>query len=238
MSSSILTAKQARAELASYATKELADAKARFFQTGKGQYGEGDVFVGVTVPDTRRVMARCTPMVDKEILSLLRSKVHEERLLALLIWVRQFERGDDERRAEIHALYLKEMRWVNNWDLVDTSAPSLVGLHLLGGDKRMLRTMARSEWLWERRIAVVATLAFIRARELKETFALCKLLLNDQADLMHKACGWMLREAGKKDIDELRAFLFAHAPKMPRTMLRYAIEHMSKDEQKMWRERQ
>lgn len=195
-----------------------------FFKTGPGEYGEGDRFLGICVPDIRSVARGGESLPAAEVLKLLHSPWHEERVLALLILVRQFELGNGHVRKEIFDLYLRETAWINNWDLVDLSAHQIVGGWLLARPRTVLRRLARSESLWERRIAVVATYAFIRTGDLADTFDLSERLLGDPHDLMHKACGWMLREAGKRDVAALESFLDRYAPAMPRTMLRYAIE--------------
>lgn len=205
-----------------------------FFKTGPGQYGEGDIFLGIRVPATRRLARLAQHLPRNEVRQLLRAKYHEERLLALLILVRQFERGDEPARREIFELYLREHRWVNNWDLVDLSAPNIVGTWLLERPRPMLAEWAASENLWQRRIAVLATAAFIRRGQFADTLALCEQLLADKQDLMHKACGWMLREVGKRDEAVLKGFLKQHAARMPRTMLRYAIERLPEAERARW----
>ena len=199
-----------------------AETAAWFFKSGPGEYGEGDRFLGVRVPDVRAV----SKLDDGKsgLLGLMHSEWHEERLLALLILVRRYERGDEAAKEEIFDFYLSSTRWINNWDLVDVSAYKIVGAWLLGRSRAPLRTLAASGSLWERRISIISTFAFIRAGDVGETFFLAEQLLHDPEDLMHKACGWMLREAGKRDIRKLEQFLDAHRRSMPRTMLRYAIE--------------
>ncbi len=192
-----------------------------FFKTGPGQYGEGDRFLGVRVPDIRAV-AKLDDGGD--VASLLESPWHEERVLALLILVRRYERGDNRTKKRIFDFYLSNTRWINNWDLVDLSSYKIVGDWLLDRPRPVLRRLVRSGSLWERRIAIVSTYAFIRNGDLAETFSLAGLLLRDSEDLMHKACGWMLREAGKRDPAALEEFLESRVRHMPRTMLRYAIE--------------
>jgi 3-methyladenine DNA glycosylase AlkD len=203
----------------------------RFFKTGAGEYGEGDVFLGVRVPAIRRLVREADAASMGEVIGLLGSRYHEERLLALLVLVRRFERGDDRRRREVFGVYLRCMGRVNNWDLVDLSAPNIVGGWLLTRPRGVLRRLVRSGVLWERRIAV---LAFIRAGEYADTLDLCERLLGDTHDLMHKACGWMLREVGKRDRSALVGFLHKHASAMPRTMLRYAIERFPEAERRRW----
>jgi len=194
----------------------------RFFKTAPGQYGHGDRFLGLTVPAMRTLVRefRELPLAGAE--ALLASEWHEERLVALLILVAQYRHAP----AEVYRLYLANTDRINNWDLVDASAPHIVGAHLETRNRRPLYLLARSKSLWERRIAVVATQHFIRRDDLADTLAIARILLRDEHDLIHKATGWMLREAGKRDERVLRAFLDEHAAAMPRTMLRYAIERL------------
>ena len=203
-----------------------------FFKTGPGEYGEGDRFLGIRVPDIRAVSKMDDGRLD--VRCLLESEWHEERLLALLVLVRRFERGDEEVKEVIYDFYLTSTRWINNWDLVDLSAYKIVGAWLLARTHAPLRKLVSSKNLWERRIAIVSTYAFIRAGDLGETFSLSKKLLGDPEDLIHKACGWMLREAGKRDVVELERFLDAHGRSMPRTMLRYAIEKFPEKRRKQF----
>lgn len=208
----------------------------RFFKTAPGEYGEGDQFLGLTVPQVRAMLPQTDELTEAEVLELLRSKWHEERLLALLILVRRFDKAkkDEAARAQIVKLYLANTAWINNWDLVDTSAPQILGAWLLTRDRAVLGRLAKSESLWEQRIAVVATLAFIRAGDFADTLRLCGQFLTHKHDLLHKACGWMLREAGKRNVEVLREFLRLHASRMPRTMLRYAIEKLPAAERRRW----
>jgi 3-methyladenine DNA glycosylase AlkD len=199
---------------------------ARFFKTGPGQYGEGDRFLGIKVPVVRRLAREFGPLALGEASRLLDSEFHEARLLALHALVRWYEKGNAEARQAIHDLYLARTDRVNNWDLVDTSAPGIVGRHLADRDRTILDRLVGSASLWERRIAIVATQHFIRNNETTDTFRLAAALLPDRHDLIHKAAGWMLREAGKRDAAGLERFLAAHASRMPRTMLRYAIERL------------
>lgn len=200
----------------------------RFFKTGPGEYGEGDEFLGLTVPEIRSLAPQSDDLSEADVLTLLHSEWHEERLMALLIWVRRFVKAkkDELLRERIVDLYLANTKWINNWDLVDSSAPQLLGAWLLKRDRSVLQTLAKSKSLWEQRIAVLATQAFIRAGEFDDTVQLCEGFLDHPHDLMHKACGWMRREAGKRDEPVLLAFLDQRAAKMPRTMLRYAIEKL------------
>ncbi len=230
-----MTAAAVRRALRLQATPARAVASQRFFRAGPGEYGEGDVFIGVTVPAQRTVARAFRTLPLAEALDLLGSEVHEERLTALLILVDGFRRGDDRARAAIARAYLASTRFVNNWDLVDTSAPQILGAWLLDRDRKVLRRLARSRSLWERRIAMIATQAFIAKGEHEDALELAAMLLGDEHDLMHKAVGWMLREVGGRiDPGLLRAFLREHAPDMPRTALRYAIEHFDATERARW----
>lgn len=196
----------------------------RFFKTGPGEYGEGDRFLGVRVPAVRRIAREARGMPRKEVMTLLRSDLHEERLLALLILVDQYRRGGEDDRAGIYRLYLDHTECINNWDLVDTSAEHVVGAHLFARSRGPLVRLARSKSLWERRIAIMSTFHFIKRNDYDDTLALAEILLRDPEDLIHKAVGWMLREVGNRDRAAEEFFLRRHAPAMPRTMLRYAIE--------------
>lgn len=225
-----LTASEAetiRAALRSAADPEKALVLARFFKTGPGDYGEGDQFCGVVVPKIRRIANAHRNAPRREVRKLLRSKLHEERLAALLILVDQFREGDAVQRREIFDLYLAHTAHINNWDLVDLTAPHIVGAHLYDKDTSLLTRLALSQSLWERRIAMLSTHYFIRQGNSRETLRIAELLLHDPHDLIHKAVGWMLREAGKRcSLREELHFLDAHAAVMPRTMLRYAIERL------------
>ncbi|HEY3057007.1 MAG TPA: DNA alkylation repair protein [Thermoanaerobaculia bacterium] len=209
--------------------RELADPRRAktsqwFFKTGPGDYGEGDRFLGVTVPQLRQVACEFRSASPAQLEKLLHSPWHEDRLLALLIATEQYARADSRERAALFRFYLDNLESVNNWDLVDLSAPQIVGAHLRKKSRSLLKKLARSKSIWERRIAIVSTLHFIRFGEIAETFRIAKLLLHDEHDLIHKASGWMLREAGKRDRAALEKFLDDHLTSMPRTMLRYAIE--------------
>ncbi|MDB6139327.1 MAG: alkylation repair protein [Verrucomicrobiaceae bacterium] len=221
-----------RQDLRAQANPERAKGTLSFFKTGPGQYGEGDKFLGLTVPQTRAFVTRTDALTEQDILALLQSEWHEERLLALFALVRRFEkaRKDDATQERLFDLYLTNTRWINNWDLVDTSAPQIVGGWLLNHDRSILVQLVVSPLLWERRIAVLATLTFIRARQFDDTLRLCRALLKDKHDLMQKSCGWMLREVGKKDEAVLTTFLDLEVLKMPRTMLRYAVERLAPEQ--------
>ena len=218
-----------RCELREAAEPERVPEIQRSFKTGPGGYGEGDVFLGVRVPAVRVVARRHTGLSLEDITKLLRSPIHEERLAALVILVRRYGRADEQQRQRIYDLYLGNTAHVNSWDLVDVSAPHIVGAHLLdrrGAEHRVLERLASSPSVWERRIAIMATFAFIRAGQYDETLRLARVLLDDEHDLIHKAVGWMLREVGKRDEELLLVFLQQHAGDMPRTMLRYAVERL------------
>ncbi|MDQ6689995.1 MAG: DNA alkylation repair protein [Gemmatimonadota bacterium] len=209
-----------------YALADPSDAKflQRFFKTAPGQYGDGDKFLGLRVPDLRRLVPEYSELNDSEVLELLKSPWHEERLLALLLLVHKYRRGDKPVRAKLHRAYLSNTQYINNWDLVDASAEHIVGPHLDRREIMLLEKLARSKSLWERRIAIISTFHFIRAGEFRPTIKIARLLLADTHDLIHKAVGWMLREVGKRDRRAEDAFLLKHYRVMPRTMLRYAIE--------------
>lgn len=206
----------------------------RFFKTGVGEYGEGDQFLGIRVPVLRQQVRQYRGLPLEESLLLLHSPLHEVRLFALLLLVEQFQRGTAQHQADIHALYLANTRYINNWDLVDTSAPYIMGIYLHGRDKQVLYALVASSSLWERRIAMIATFFFIRQHQFGDALAIAKLLLADREYLIHKAVGWMLREIGKRDRAVETTFLQAHYRIMPRTMLRYAIEHFSPEERRRY----
>jgi 3-methyladenine DNA glycosylase AlkD len=223
-----------RRRLRAHADPDAVPILRRFFKTGPGDYGEGDVFIGVKVPAIRAVAreGRTLPLDDN--LALLRSRVHEERLLALILLVDRFRRGDGDARRRVYIAYLAHTRYVNNWDLVDASAPPILGGWLEGRSRRPLVRLARSRLVWERRMAILATFHFVKRGEVDETLRIAEILLEDEHDLIHKAVGWMLREVGKRDADAARRFLDRHARSMPRTMLRYAIERFAPAERKRY----
>ena len=213
-----------RAEVRGLGSPERATHSLRFFKTGPGQYGEGDKFLGLTVPEMRKIARKYRELGDDAALELLASPWHEERLVALLVLVDGYERGDDQRRKAIHRAYLANARWINNWDLVDLSASQIVGRHLEAKDIKLLERLARSKNVWERRIAIVSTFAFLKRDDLEPTLKIAEMLLGDSHDLIHKAVGWLLREVGKRDRAALDRFLQNHYDRLPRTALRYAIE--------------
>lgn len=231
--------KTIQAEIRALADPDRAVVMKRYFRTGPGEYGEGDVFLGLSVPQTRLLARKHRDVPGPVRLALLRSRIHEERLLALFLMVHAYEKGDAAVRQAVFKAYLDNRRFVNNWDLVDSSAPNIVGAWLLeeGGLKRqprLLETLARSGKLWDRRIAVLATFRFIKAGSFKPALDLAELLVDDPEDLIHKAVGWMLRELGDRDRDAEEAFLGRHCRTMPRTMLRYAIEKFPEGRRKAW----
>lgn len=222
--SSVPALSSVRRDLRKVATRRRAASNQRFFKTAPGEYGAGDKFLGVTVSQLRAIAREFRNLPLKYTVDLLRSPWHEERLLALFILVQQYVRGDTAARRRIHQIYLRNSRSVNNWDLVDSSAAQLVGAHLEHGNRRLLRRLARSRSLWERRIAMIATYHYIRQRDFRDALAVAELLRRDEHDLIQKAVGWMLREIGNRDRRAEEQFLRKHARTMPRTMLRYAIE--------------
>jgi 3-methyladenine DNA glycosylase AlkD len=223
-----------RKELQRRADPEKAVMLQRFFKTGPGQYGEGDVFIGVIVPESRQVAKKFSQLPLKEVRTLLYSKVHEERLVALLILVQRYAKAQDREKEEIVKFYLDNIKQVNNWDLVDLSAPSILGAHLMDGDRGLLYRLAKSGSVWEKRIAIVATQHFIRNSDFSDTLKIASMLLQDGHDLIHKAAGWMLREVGKRDAGAEEAFLDKYSGTMPRTMLRYAIERLPESKKRRY----
>lgn len=217
-------------ELRKVATKERAKVSSSFFKTGKGEYGEGDVFLGVTVPDVRNIVKMfLSEMSLDDCVRLLQSKYHEERLagcIAFVLLYKEYVKKNDEKMLkQIYIIYLKNTNRINNWDLVDTSCKDIVGAFLFEKERNSLYLLAKSENLWERRIAIVSTFFFIKKGECRDTFLICEILMKDKHDLIHKACGWMLREVGKNcGTETLSIFLEKNIDIMPRTMLRYAIE--------------
>jgi len=218
------------------ANAEIAAHSLRFFKTGKGQYGEGDVFLGIRVPDLRKTARSFNGVPLSVCAGLLASPFHEERLFALILLVNRFQNAESDDQAVIYHLYRDHIRYVNNWDLVDISAPAIAGGYFMGRDTGPLLDLAKSPDLWERRISIVATWAFIRQNELDLTFRIAEILLGDTEDLIHKAAGWMLRETGKKDQAALEGFLKPRYHSMPRTMLRYAIERFEETKRRRYLE--
>lgn len=211
-------------ELKALGSKEKREMLPRFFKTGKGEYGEGDKFLGVTVPLTRSVAKKHKDMPLQDVAQLITSEWHEVRLCALCILTLKFKKANEAQRKEIFNFYLSHTEYINNWDLVDLSTYNIVGTYLLDKPREILYRLAESSSLWENRIAIVSTYAFIRQGDLEDTYNLAVKMMQHPHDLMHKAIGWMLREAGKRDEQRLQRFVMQHRKQMPRTMLRYAIE--------------
>ena len=223
---------QIQKDLRKSANPRKAKVLQRFFKTGPGQYGEGDVFLGITVPESRKIARKYENSSFQEIEKLLESKVHEERLVALLILVEKY--NNISERQDIIEFYLKNTKYINNWDLVDLSSDKILGEYLLDKEKSVLYNLAKSNNIWERRIAIVSTYSFIKNNEFNETIKISKMLLDDKHDLIHKAVGWMLREVGKRDLAAEELFLRENYKKMPRTMLRYAIERFPEAKRKAY----
>jgi len=208
----------------------------RFFKTGKGDYGEADIFYGIKVPVQRGIAKLFKDLSLIDLKELINSKVHEERLIAAFILIDQFKGGDHKKKKVIYDFYLKNRKGINNWDLVDLSAPKIVGAYLIDKEKDLLYKFARSEDLWEKRISIISTQAFIREHYFEDTLKISEILLNDKHDLIHKAVGWMLREVGNRDLKTEEEFLQKHYKTMPRTMLRYAIEKFPEIKRKSYLE--
>jgi 3-methyladenine DNA glycosylase AlkD len=208
-----------------------------FFKTGKGGYGEGDIFLGLRVPDQRKIAKKYRELPLPDILRLLQSGIHEHRLTSMFILTHQFNKGDEKKRKQIVDLYLVNTAYVNSWDIVDSSAHKLLGAWLIDKPRDILYRLAESDSLWEKRISIISTFAFIKHGDLTDALALAEKLVNDEHDLIHKATGWVIREIGKKDQQALEDFLQRHYKTMPRTMLRYAIERLPEDRRKYFMEK-
>lgn len=221
-------------DLKKLANKEKAKVMSGFFKTGKGQYGEGDIFLGITVPDQRRIAKRYQEASFADVKKLLADKIHECKLTGLLILVEKFDESEESQRKKIIDLYIDNIKHVNNWDLVDLSADKILGVYILDKNRSILKKMATSKNLWERRIAIVSTLAFIKQNKFDDTLKISEILIHDKEDLIHKAVGWMLREVGKRNKKTEIYFLKKHYKNMPRTMLRYSIERFSESEKKFF----
>ena len=217
-----MTAKNIRKSLIELGNSEIAEHSLRFFKTGKGEYGENDKFLGIRVPVLRKQLIKFKAISLSQTLALLKSPFHEIRLFAVLMLVKKFSSGTENRK--VYELYLKNTKYVNNWDLVDSSAHYIIGAYLIDKDKTPIYELAKSEDLWERRISIISTFYFIKKGDFEDALKISEILLNDKEDLIHKAVGWMLREIGNRDLSEEEKFLKKFAAKMPRTMLRYAIE--------------
>jgi 3-methyladenine DNA glycosylase AlkD len=225
-------------EMQNNANCEKAKVLQRFFKTGKGDYGEGDIFLGIQVPVQRELAKKYLELSFDEIQELLNSKIHEYRLTALIILISRYKKAKKNplERRKVFDFYLRNANNgnINNWDLVDVSAPNIVGEFLLKENSNLLKDLAQSENLWERRIAIVSTLSFIRQRRFGETLSIAEMLMKDEHDLIHKAVGWMLREVGKKNMNSLELFISQRYKSMPRTMLRYAIEKFPEDKRQFY----
>ena len=206
----------------------------RFFKTGKGEYGEGDIFLGIKVPVQRKLSIKYKDLALSDCINLLKSKEHEYRLTALFILIQKYKKAKEKEKKRIVDLYLKNTKYINNWDLVDLSAPNILGDWLHKRPKKILYKLTKSSLLWDRRIAIMATFTFIKLNEYTDALRLSKILLADEHDLIHKAVGWMLREVGKRDRKTEEKFLDRHCKKMPRTMLRYAIEKYPNKKRKFY----
>jgi 3-methyladenine DNA glycosylase AlkD len=217
---------QLKQQLKSLADPDQALQLQRYFKTGPGQYGEGDRFVGIRMPQLRRLVTGYLDMALADVAALLHTPIHEQRMAALLILSYQFATANEAKQTQIYNFYLDNTRWINNWDLVDVTVIPIVGAYLLTRSRKPLYGLAKSNVLWERRMAIVATHCFIKKEQFEDTLALADLLLSDGHDLIHKAVGWMVREVGKRDVAVMEAFLLARYLQMPRTMLRYAIEKL------------
>lgn len=214
------------------ADPEIAEHSQRFFKTGPGEYGEGDRFLGIRVPVQRKTAKAFRHITLDEIGGLLQSEWHEVRLTALFVLVEQYQKAGQAEKERIYQFYIDNLGRVNNWDLVDSTASKIAGHYLFDKDRSLLYELVQSDNLWERRVAIIATGYFISRGDIEETFKLAELLLNDEHDLIHKATGWMIRETGKKNRKAMERFLIRHYKNMPRTMLRYAIEHLPAERRK------
>lgn len=231
-----ITAKQLSKILRGLADPIIAESSQRYFKTGKGEYGEGDKFLGIRMPVIRAQVKKYSDIELKEVESLLKSSFHEARLCALLLLVHKFTKSNEKERTIIYKSYLNNTNYINNWDLVDSSALQIVGGYLEDKDRRIIYSLSKSKNIWERRISIISTFYFIRLNQFGDALKISKQLINDKEDLIHKAVGWMLREIGKRDIVVEKEFLKSHYKIMPRTMLRYAIEKFPKQERKQYLE--
>lgn len=225
---------QLQKEIRSKSNADKAKFLQRFFKTGKGQYAEGDIFLGIVVPESRKIAKKYKNLSIADTVKLLTSKHHEERVIALFILTAHFKKADPLLQKKIVALYLKSTKYINNWDLVDLSAKEILGEYLTNKPKQILTQLAHSKSLWEKRIAMIATHAFIKKNQYSETLKIAKILLKDNHDLIHKAVGWMLREVGNRSLETEEKFLQDHLQKLPRTALRYAIEKFPETKRKKY----
>ena len=229
-----MSVKEIQKKLRELGNKDKAKKHQRFFKTGPGEYGEGDIFIGVTVPELRKLAKEYKTITLKEVKQLLHSSIHEERLLSLFLLIHRFSKEDEPKKKRIYELYLKNTKFINNWDLVDSSAGHIVGAFLFNKSKKPLYDLVKSVNLWERRISIISTFYFIKRNLFSDTLKISKILLSDKEDLIHKAVGWMLREVGKRDMSVEENFLKKHYKNMPRTMLRYAIEKFSESKRQLY----
>ncbi len=213
---------------------EKAKQLSRFFKTGKGEYGEGDIFLGIKVPEQRKLAKKYSGLPLDDIGHLLNSTIYEQRLTSLFILVLKYNKEDEKGKMEVVDFYISNLKHVNNWDLVDISAPHILGNYLLDNDRSILYRLASSDNLWERRIAILSTFSFIKNNQYEDALNISGILIFDEHDLIHKAVGWMLREIGKRDIKTEEEFLLKHYHEMPRTMLRYAIEKFDEEIRKFY----
>ena len=213
---------------------DIAEHSSRFFKTGKSEYGEGDNFLGIRVPETRKLVKKFKEISLEEIFKLLYSEYHEIRLFALLSLVLKFQKGDEGIKEKIYKFYLKNTKYINNWDLVDSSAHYIIGPYLINRKKDILYKLARSEYLFDRRIAIMSTFHFVKFSSFEDCLQISEILINDKEDLIHKAVGWMLREIGNRNLRIEEDFLKIHYREMPRTMLRYSIEKFDETNRKAW----
>jgi len=227
-------------ELQAVASQEKARVLQGFFKCGKGKYGEGDFFLGVAVPVVREIVGKYSAIDFLEVQKLLANKFHEVRQAGLFVLVKKFAIGDEKEKQKVYQFYLRNLQYVNNWDLVDLTAPKILGAYLLDKkvERKILYKLAHSKNLWEKRIAIISTLAFIRKNDFLDTLAIAEMFLNEEHDLMHKAVGWMLREVGKRDLAIEEEFLQKYYQKIPRTMLRYAIEKFEEKKRKKYLQNQ
>ena len=216
--------KKIKEDLEKAANPEKVEIYQRFFKTGKGEYGEGDIFIGLTVPKQREIAKKYIGLDLEDVKKLLSDKVHEYRLTGFLILVYKFEKADEKEKNIIVEFYLKNIKSANNWDLIDCVADKILGNYLIDKDKKILYDLAKTDNLWKKRIAIISTFEFIKNNQFEDTLKISEILLKDKHDLIHKAVGWMLREVGKRDMKTEEVFLKKYYKTMPRTMLRYAIE--------------
>lgn len=233
-----ITAYEIRRKLQDIGDRETAKNLKRFFKTGPGEYAEGDIFLGIRAPDLRKLAKEYhRDIVSTAVTELLMSPIHEERLLALLILVRTYTKGDGSAKMRVYELYLRHIKFINNWDLVDGSAPHIIGAFLMDKSKEPLYRLAQSNNFWERRISIISTFYFIKNNKFSETLKIAAMLISDEEDLICKAVGWMLREVGKRDLQTEENFLRGHYHKMPRTMLRYATEKFPESKRRYYLKR-